>query len=141
MNLTKSIGLGFELTPETRRQWIEYINLKLASMGCPTFGSFSETKVGDLAGAFLSHLRETDRLLSNYLCPADSRLQTFIYDYLEEAVVPPKLPSQTFVLDRHGLARMLSLPADRDSFSSAIVNSYRVRQGVLHNPKSDRRTT
>src|SRR4051812_33678955 len=141
MNLKKSIGLDFELTPETRLKWIQYANLKLASMGCPTFGSFAETDLGDLAGAFLSHLRETDRLLANYLCPADHRIQNFIYDYLQDAVIPPKLPGQTFVLDRHGLARLLSLPADRDLFTSDIVHSYRVRQGVLHNPKSDRRTT
>ena len=36
---------------------------------------------------------------------------------------------------------MLSLPVDRDDFSSDIINSYRVANGVLHNPKSDRRTT
>jgi hypothetical protein len=141
MNLKKSIGLDFELNPETKQKWIQYINLKLSSMGCPTFGSFSESELGDLAGAFLSHLRETDRLLSNYLCPADHRVQSFIYDYLQDVIIAPKLPSQTFVLDRHGLARLLSLPADQDHFTSDIVHSFRVRQGVLHNPKNDRRTT
>ena len=40
-----------------------------------------------------------------------------------------------------GLARVLSLPPDRDSFSSPWLDSYRVRQGVLHNPRNDRRTT
>ena len=39
------------------------------------------------------------------------------------------------------MARILSLPFDRDEFASSILNSYRVKQGVLHNPKSDRRTT
>ncbi len=39
------------------------------------------------------------------------------------------------------MARVLSLPVDRDEFASEIVNSYRVKQGVLHNPRSDRRTT
>ena len=34
----------------------------------------------------------------------------------------------------------MSLPG-RDSFSSPYLDSYRVPQGVLHNPKSDRRTT
>ena len=52
-----------------------------------------------------------------------------------------KLPARTFVLDRPGLARMLSLPLDRDEFHSDIISSYRVAQGVLHNPRSDRRTT
>ena len=90
--------------------------------------------------ALLAHQREINRLLANYLCPADNRIQTFLYDFLQEAALA-KLPNRTFVLDRYGLARVLSLPPGRDSFASDIVNSYRVRQGVLHNPKSDRRTT
>src|SRR5208282_5323507 len=52
-----------------------------------------------------------------------------------------KFPTRTFVLDRYGLARALSLPPHGHTFTSDIVKSYRVRQGVLHNPKSDRRTT
>jgi hypothetical protein len=85
--------------------------------------------------------REKDRLLSQHMCPADTRIQNFLQDYLGDEVEVPRLPNQTFVLDRHGLARQLSLPPDKDEFSSDIINSYRVRQGVLHNPKSDRRTT
>src|SRR6185295_5950382 len=61
--------------------------------------------------------------------------------YLPEAGAPPKLPNRTFILDRHGLARALSLPPDRDEYFSDIISSYRVKQGVLHNPRSDRRTT
>jgi phosphoenolpyruvate carboxykinase (diphosphate) len=80
-------------------------------------------------------------LLSNYLCPADSRIQTFLYDYLQDAVAVPKLPARSLALDRPGLARALSLPPTRDDFSSDIIQSYRVKQGVLHNPKRDRRTT
>ncbi len=36
---------------------------------------------------------------------------------------------------------MLSLPPDQDEFKSSILSSYRVNQGVCHNPASDRRTT
>ncbi len=39
------------------------------------------------------------------------------------------------------MARLLSLPPDRDEFVSSILSSYRTGQGVLHNPRSDRRTT
>src|SRR5207302_1011809 len=39
------------------------------------------------------------------------------------------------------LAKELSLPEDGDEFKSELLASYRVRNGVLHNPKSDRRTT
>jgi phosphoenolpyruvate carboxykinase (diphosphate) len=45
------------------------------------------------------------------------------------------------VLDRPGLARVMSLPPGADEFASPYLHSYRVPQGVLHNPKSDRRTT
>src|SRR5580704_17107133 len=118
---------------------IQYINLKLAALGCPTCES-DENSQSDEMSALLAHQREIDRLLAYYLCPADNRIQTFLYDFLEDAPLA-KLPTRTFVLDRYGLARALSLPPVRDSFTSDIVNSYRVKQGVLHNPKSDRRTT
>ena len=36
---------------------------------------------------------------------------------------------------------MLSLPLDSDTLSSPYLQSYRLPQGILHNPKSDRRTT
>src|SRR6187399_2328198 len=48
---------------------------------------------------------------------------------------------RTFVLDRPGLGRVLSLPSGRDTFASPYLTSYRIAQGVLHNPKNDRRTT
>ena len=35
----------------------------------------------------------------------------------------------------------MSLPVDGDSFRNELVHSYRVQNGVLHNPLSDRRTT
>src|ERR1700733_14178775 len=118
---------------------IQYINLKLAALGCPTCEIGDSSQFEEMS-ALLAHQREINRLLANYLCPADNRIQTFLYDFLEEAPLA-KLPTRTFVLDRYGLARALSLPPVRDSFASDIVNSYRVKQGVLHNPKSDRRTT
>ena len=123
-------------TPDGRL--IQYINLKLAALGCPTCES--EQFQFEEMSAFLAHQREINRLLADYLCPADKRIQTFLYDFLQDAPLA-KLPTRTFVLDQYGLARALSLPPVRDSFGSDIVNSYRVRQGVLHNPKSDRRTT
>jgi hypothetical protein len=51
------------------------------------------------------------------------------------------LPGQTLVLEQHGIARELSLPYAADQYESPLVKSYRVRNGVLHNPRSDRRTT
>ncbi len=121
------------------REVIQFINLRLAALGCPTVHLEDEAASGDMA-ALLAHQRETRRLLANYLPPADHRIQTFLYDYLQDAPLA-RLPAQTFVLDRPGHARVLSLPPTRDEFVSDILTSYRVRQGVLHNPKADRRTT
>ena len=120
---------------------IFYINLKLRDLGCPAFPVAHDAEFADLVGGLMASHREKDRLLAQHMCPADTRIQNFLQDYLGDEVEVPRLPNQTFVLDRHGLARQLSLPPDKDEFSSDIINSYRVRQGVLHNPKSDRRTT
>jgi hypothetical protein len=126
---------------------IQYINLKLAARGLPTFGGVS----GDflkVAWPLLQNHQEKSRLLAGHLCPVDRRIQDFLDDYLgdtgpegETRPTPISLPGLTFTLDRPGLAKTLSLPPDRDLFSSEFVQTYRVKQGVLHNPKSDRRTT
>ena len=47
----------------------------------------------------------------------------------------------TPLLDLPGLARTLSLPVDADDYSSELLTSYRLANGVLHNPRNDRRTT
>jgi len=78
-------------------------------------------------------------MLGDVLCPADARIQSFLDSYLGKPA--SRLPAAAFVLDRPGLARAMSLPAGEDFFSSPYLKSYRVAQGVLHNPKSDRRTT
>ena len=120
-----------------------YINLKLTSLGQPTSRRTANFRLLQIAGPLLRNYHQKDQLLGNRLCPADTRIQAFLDSYLE-SVAPegaPRLPSQTFVLDRPGLAREMSLPAEEDSFTSPMLKSYRVAQGVLHNPKSDRRTT
>jgi len=119
---------------------IAHINVKLALLGCPPVVVSANPEFSEIVSAMAEQSREKDRLLGNYLCPVDQRIQRFLYDYLQEAPVT-NLPSRTFTLDRPGLARVLSLPVDRADFSSDIINSYRVKQGVLHNPRSDRRTT
>ncbi len=118
---------------------LESINLRLAMTGCPTFGS--RGRLPGLTGPMFSRQMETMRLLANYLCPVDWRIDHFLRDYLYDTGLTIKLPTRTFVLDSPGLARLLSLPPDRDEFVSNILHSYRVRQGVLHNPTNDRRTT
>jgi hypothetical protein len=120
---------------------IEGINLRLAMTGCPTFGDGAMSRLPSLAAPMFSRQKETMRLLADYLCPADWRLDHFLRDYLYDTGITIQWPAHTFILDSPGLARELSLPPDRDEFVSDIVHSYRVRQGVLHNPSTDRRTT
>ena len=119
---------------------IAHINVKLALIGCSPVPLQGDREFVEIAAAMAAQSREKDRLLGQHLCPIDQRIQNFLHDYLQD-IPAPKLPARTFALDRAGLARVLSLPVDRDDFASDIINSYRVKQGVLHNPRSDRRTT
>ena len=119
---------------------IRYINLKLAALGQPVSARTAEPFFLELAGPLLRNYHQKDLLLGARLCPVDSRIQEFLESYLSPGPAP-RLPSDTFVLDRPGLARTMSLPAGEDFFSSPYLKSYRIAQGILHNPKSDRRTT
>jgi phosphoenolpyruvate carboxykinase (diphosphate) len=128
-----------EQTTIAEAKLIDNINWKLAALGCPICEVGDSSRLEEMS-TLLAHQREVNRVLADYLCPADNRIQTFLNDFLHDAPLA-KLPTRTFLLDRQGLARALSLPWANHQFTSEIVNSYRVRQGVLHNPKSDRRTT
>ncbi len=119
---------------------VSYINVKLALLGLPPVTAGGAGGLDGILATLVAQYREKERLLANHLCPADQRIQSFLYDYLQDVPVS-RLPVRTFTLDHPGLARLLSLPVDREEFTSEVVQSYRVKQGVLHNPRSDRRTT
>jgi len=122
-------------------QLLAYINLKLHEIGQPGVSLPGGDGLSSFVDHFLTLSREKDRVLASHLCPVDQRIQNFLYDVLDGTGVAPRLPATTLVLDRPGLARALSLPPGRDEHHSSILASLRVRQGVLHNPRSDRRTT
>ncbi len=122
---------------------IRYINLKLAALGQPTSNATADPYFLEVTGPLLRNYYQKDQMLGWPLCPVDARIQAFLDTYLSD-VCPggaPRLPASTFVLDRSGLGRAMSLPAGADTFTSPFLHSYRLEQGVLHNPKSDRRTT
>jgi hypothetical protein len=126
-----------------RRQLIRYIWLKLAALGVPARTDEANREFLEVAHDLLANHREQSRLLAGHLCPADRRIQDFLDGHLagEHLLGPVRLPGRSFVLDRHGLARELSLPADGDHHETPILSSFRTSQGVLHNPRNDRRTT
>jgi len=117
------------------------INLRLALLGCPTVDDAQGAVWNKLTAPIFARHREITRQLADRLCPADARIQHFLNQYLADLGPAPRLPARTFVLDQPGLARELSLPANGDHYESALLNSYRLRNGVLHNPVNDRRTT
>ncbi len=117
------------------------INLRLALLGLPTVSDAHSSSWTDMASPIFARHRETTRQLIDPLSPVDHRIQAWLEHYLTDVGPAPMLPARTFILDQPGLARALSLPAGGDESSSSLLKSYRLRQGVLHNPASDRRTT
>jgi hypothetical protein len=122
---------------------VRYIYLKLAALGHAIQRSSGDLEFLEIIQPLLRNYHQKDQLLGGRLCPADTRIQAFLDAYLGD-ICPrgaARLPANTFVLDRAGLGRVLSLPLGGDYLSSPYLESYRVPQGVLHNPRSDRRTT
>jgi phosphoenolpyruvate carboxykinase (diphosphate) len=142
MKVNRDHGIGINpLAPTKAQSLVKYINLKLASMGLPHFEGTDNREL-ETAWDLIEHFREKDRLLTKHLCPGDTRIQNFLDTYLADTgEIVKRLPSNTFILDKHGLGRVLSLPADKDEYVTDLISSYRIKQGVLHNPKSDKRTT
>ncbi len=123
---------------------IHYINIKLSALDLPIYGKDEDNPFLELGKSLLATAKAKDRLLADYMCPVDRHIDNFIRGFFKSHGIEEDqswLPKHTFVLDRHGIARTLSIPPDRDEFKSDIIESYRTANGVLHNPKHDRRTT
>jgi hypothetical protein len=89
-----------------RREMIQYANLQLAALGEPLYRdnkdsitSYASEKFMELTGDLINSFREKSRLLSDHLCPADARIQSFIDRYLSEIDIDKQIhmPSNTFV--------------------------------------------
>ncbi|MCC9605323.1 hypothetical protein LOC68_23530 [Blastopirellula sp. JC732] len=146
MDLKEKLGFG---APQTKKQrnaersrLIRYINLQMIANELPPPLHEKETEFADLVKGLLANYHEKARMLRDVPAPVDSRIETFLNDYFSDLDVGPlQLPRESFVLDRHGVARELSLPVHGNKFESELVESYRLENGVLNNPRSDRRTT
>ncbi|MEQ9408563.1 MAG: hypothetical protein RIK87_12585 [Fuerstiella sp.] len=149
MTITKfEEALGFvsnrsaEERHQLRRDVIEYIGLKLVATG--QRGPSSSRQQHPMgAERILTACYQRLKHLDAALCPVDQRIEVFLKEHFQgmPGIDALRLPDSTFVLDRHGIARELSLPVNSDHYSNEFVSSYRVHNGVLHNPRHDRRTT
>lgn len=130
-----------------RQRMHELVNAKLASRGFAVPPEKVDSPLLTLGRSLLANFEEKLRLFGEPLCPADQAISSFLTAYLgsdakdvfEEGEL--MVPAGALALERHGLARELSLPSDADTVQSAILSSFRVFQGVCHNPAQDRRTT
>jgi len=128
---------------EHERRMLVHTNLHLMAAGLPHPKLAEDAEVVDIAESLLDNYREKNRLLRSSPVPVDRRIEDYLDRYFGSLDLsePLRLPDQPVTLDRHGMARMLSLPACGDSYENDLVDSYRVKNGVLHNPRHDRRTT
>lgn len=133
-----------------RQDIIQYINMKLVALGyAPVIKKESDIKaIADkkflnITNNLIQNYRSKSRFLTDYYCPADTRINNFLGTYFHDIdfVETLKVPSKSFILDQKGIARELSLPPDANEFHTQNIHSYRIQQGVLHNPEHDRRTT
>jgi hypothetical protein len=144
MTINKTFGIGIDKDKNAinEKKLIQYINLKLAALGHPYYQNERSAQFLEIATPLLNNYKEKSRLLSSYLSPSGKRIQDFLNDYLSDVSNKPiTLPENTLILDTHGLARMMSIPPDADKYETDIVRTYRTAQGILHNPKDDKRTT
>ena len=132
-------GLSEENRAKERDELRRYVKLRLAAGGLIS----DDAGFTGTAASLLANYREQARLLLDHRCGADERIEEFLASHLADVDDSGRrwLPGRTLVLDQHGMARELSIPEHGDSFQSPYVSSYRVANGVLHNPRNDRRTT
>ncbi|MDE6576035.1 MAG: hypothetical protein K2L24_01380, partial [Opitutales bacterium] len=118
-----NIGLGAEDIAEIKRQ--------LNALGQPT-----STEIFEVLG----NAKQREKFER---APADIRIENFLNEFFKDTMPNTQtwLPKTSFVCSKHGVSRILSLPEGGDEFHSEYVDSYRVYQGILHNPSTDKRTT
>ncbi len=140
---THPLDMAVARAGEQRDELVRYINLKLAALGQPVNEATADAYFLELTRPLLRNYLVKEQMRGGHLCPADRRIERYLHDVLSETCPEgvPRLPANTFVLDRVGVAREMSLPPAGHRFSAAYCESYRIAQGVLHNPRSDRRTT
>ena len=143
-----SVALGWDEGEDQKRIAKEenlraYLFMQLAVSGLTIPESLHEQESLPFE-SLLSSMREKNRLLSQHKAAIDQRIENYLRTHFADLgpeLSNLKLPRDSFVLDRHGMARQLSLPANGNRFVNELLTSNRVHNGVVHNPRADRRTT
>ncbi len=117
------------------------IALRLGLLGYAMEHTAASGEEVALVRPILDRQREFNRRLGFAIPPVDQRIQYFLDSYFDGTDWQGRLPNRTLVLDEEGLASEMSLPRSGDHFASEQLSSYRLANGVLHNPANDRRTT
>lgn len=121
---------------DPRQLRLNHISLQLAAMGhrCDLHEGHHFLSIAD---SLLKNYSQHRRLLADYRCPADRRIQDFLCAYLQRNGIeePVSLPGETFILNQRGLARELSLPLNENAYYSERVESYRTTRGTAQSPQ------
>lgn len=144
--MQRHVGWDRDITvdPDEQKRLSSYIAFQLAAAGLsPPEQQASDDLMAAFSTGIIESLKEKTRLLSDHRAPVDARIESFLNEYFQQEVGddPLKLPSQSLTLDRHGMARELSIPAGGHVFKNHLVESHRCTNGILNNPRADRRTT
>src|ERR1044071_5253488 len=75
--------------PHSLPAMLPYINVKLALLGCQTVVGEDGNPLSELISSLIAQYREKERLLGKHLPPVDERIQTFLFDYLQDVPVAP----------------------------------------------------
>ncbi|ELP84304.1 hypothetical protein EIN_065890 [Entamoeba invadens IP1] len=114
-------------------------DLKLSVMGHEYPKTTKNSDAIEVMTPLVDVIAEADQ---DVTAPIDQRLQSFLNSYFAECKTEiPKIPDNTVVLDKEGLGRVLSFPPNKQDFFCETMSSYKIKQGVLHNPAKDKRTT
>ena len=113
MDLSQALGISNQESQSVLDQdeLHEYINLKLASCGQPVCSNEDISGMSLTTQDMMRNYLEKSRQLANTQYPVDQRIQGFLNDYLSDLDLDqiPQLPAISFELDRHGIARELSI--------------------------------
>lgn len=149
--MRKRIGMDYgDITPlNSREDRIRYINFKLSAMDLPIatkdgkdLGQESDdTYLIDLLEEFVENYKEKTRLLDSEEVGINRRINNCFRSFFGDTDSTPKVIDPSLSLDRYGLARELSLPIGGHTYKNEYLTSYKIKGGILHNPKHDRRTT